>query len=172
MLLYAAYIVRGCYLGKSAQSCGRYFMTHVEVLLYPSPFQQHPQVLPAPGAMPPGCPRPQAVTEPTAWHRGMHCCSGPRCPQRLPWRWAELQYRLALGLWLSGLKAQVCLSSLAHGAVVAAAWCMGAAPVDLGTLVAKPWQAPLACSPACLSVPMLWLHQALNHTASLSSTPH
>lgn len=39
-------------------------MMHVEALLFPSHFQQHPQILPAPGAMPPGRPQLQVVTEP------------------------------------------------------------------------------------------------------------
>lgn len=120
---------------KPSQSCGRYFMVRVEVLLFSSPFQQCPQVLPAPAT--------RASITPgghQAWHRGRTATAGPRCPlpgspQRLPWHWAELKHRLALGLWLSGLKVQVCLSSLAQGDTVAAAWlhrCSSCGPGDPG----------------------------------------
>lgn len=54
---------RGFYLGRVSSQLREGFHQPPEALLFPSPCQQRPQVLPAPGAVPPRCPQLQVGTE-------------------------------------------------------------------------------------------------------------
>lgn len=58
---------------------------HMEVLLFPSPFQQHPQLLPLPRVTPPVCPQllevPELATGVALLPQGVPCLVVPSiCP--------------------------------------------------------------------------------------------